>query len=591
MARPKRSAADEQPHRSELHSGFLRRSGPRPPRSQVPGNDDTETDRLLLALRTHQIELELQSEELHEARRALADARDQFADLYDGAPVGYITMTGEGVVSRANLRFAAMVGAERASVEGRLFSDFIQAEDQEDFHLHRQALRRRAEPQCCEFRLVRLAAEPIWVSLESVVVDDGEHGTVVRSAVRDITAWKEAEAKQDRLREILLQSQKLEAIGTLAGGVAHDMNNILAVIMALGCRLEGSLSDEHPHLQDVRDIMAAVARGSKLTQNLLDYAHRSARRIESCCVNDVVERLLAVLNRTTPKRINIQSSLEQELAFVDCDPDQLTQMLMNICLNSVDAIAEYGTITIATRNVRREGETLAGFPELLAGSYVSIQVSDDGCGMDDATQRRACEPFFTTKEVGKGTGLGLSMVCGVVEELGGALRVTSEVERGTTIRILLPSRSVGLRRRSQHPGPIGTSAAGRTVLVVDDESLVRTAFRHLLHDLGYSVMVAESGYAAIEAYQADPNGIDVVLLDLSMPTMDGAECFSRLRELNPYVKVVFCTGRARGEAAARIIADREVPVLSKPCRMEELAAALAQAIEEPLVPSSMGQGS
>lgn len=582
MGNAKRTDGGDQPRRRHRrHSGFLphptSRAAARTPSPEL--EDDRDAKRVLEELRTHQLELELQNEELRRTQADLLAARDEFAALYDGAPVGYVTTNHGGLVRRANLRFAELLGKDRDSLLGRLLSDSIFSEDQDTYYLHRQAMAGLRGRRSCELRMVKPGGETRWVTLDSVNADEAHGEASIRSAVCDITERKQAEAERERLHDVLVQAQKMEAIGTLAGGIAHDINNILAVIMALGCRLEVSLSEDHPNRQDVRDIVSAVLRGSKLTQDLLDYAHKGTHQLESTCLNDVVERLLAVLKRTVPKHIEIQAELDQELCFVDGDPDKLTQALMNVCLNSVDAIADRGTITITTGSVSQADDILAGFPELEAGSFASVQVADNGCGMDAETVRRACEPFFTTKDVGRGTGLGLSMVYGVVREVGGALRVTSEPHRGTVVLMLLPSRSAGNRLRSQHPGPVGMRGLGRTIMVVDDEALVRSAFQRVLRDIGYGVVVAEGGRAALEAYEANPGAIDAVLLDLSMPEMDGAECYTRLKALNPDVRVVFCTGRARGEAAARLFAGRDVSMVTKPCRPEDLAAALAQALD------------
>lgn len=265
------------------------------------------THALLLTyeLQTRQLELEIQNEQLHASQRELARAKDTLADLYEHAPVGYVTSTHEGVVLSANLSFAALVDAERDSLVGRPLSDWVARDDQDAYHHHRGQLQAGAGQQSCELRMLRASGETFWGALESAVIDAADGTAEVRSAVVDITQRKRAEQEERQLKERLEQSQKMEAIGALAGRVAHDVNNILAVILALGCRLERDLPKNQGSCQDVRDIVAAVFRGKKLIQDLLDFARRGSRGKEGCAPHDVVEGLVSVLERAAPQRDNI----------------------------------------------------------------------------------------------------------------------------------------------------------------------------------------------------------------------------------------------------------------------------------------------
>ncbi|MBN1605940.1 MAG: response regulator, partial [Polyangiaceae bacterium] len=277
--------------------------------------------------------------------------------------------------------------------------------------------------------------------------------------------------------------------------------------------------------------------------------------------------------------IGIELDLDDQTACIECDPDQLTQMLMNICLNSIDAITDKGTITIATGNVLPDDAEFSCESGLTPAAHVRIEVTDNGTGMDAETQRRAFEPFFTTKDVGRGTGLGLSTVYGAVRELGGRVRIFSELHAGTTVRMLLPACTSARTRRSSFPARAGANVPMGTVLVVDDEPLVRLSFARMLEGLGWRVMVADGGPSALELYRANADQIDVVLLDLSMPVMDGAQCFAELRQIDPAVRVALCTGHARAEAAQRFVAGDLPRLVTKPCSPEELAEALGEALQ------------
>lgn len=554
-------------------------------RPDISPEDPRDLARLVSELQTRQLELELQNQEACSTQEDLMRARDALQDLFDAAPVGYVNTDSEGGIVAVNLRFANFIGRAPDTFARCKLSDFIAADDQHVYYLHRRALLDKqgaSEPIACQLRMRAADASMRWLALESVAVADVRGQPQLRTTISDISERKRAEDEHARLMDHLQQTHKMEAIGTLAGGVAHDVNNVLAVILMLSTSLERRLPDQDPKREDVRDIITAVMRGKKLAQDLLDFARKSPRRREICQPTEIVARVGRVLERTIPPRIAVSFQLDGSTAAVEGDPDRLMQVLMNLCMNSIDAIEGQGTITITTANVASDAPDFVDLPELPPMPYVRIEVSDDGMGMDADNQRRAFEPFFTTKDVGKGTGLGLYMVYRAVQELGGGIRLISKPHHGTTIRILLPAfRQAAKATTVMRKIEPRTAPGHRTVLVVDDEAMVRTAWARSLEDLGYAVLLAESGAQALETQRCKGREIAAILLDLSMPVMDGAECYRRLKSVDPDVPVVLCTGYPLGTAAQELVADGSAPrVLSKPCTQEELARALAEAIAQ-----------
>jgi CheY-like chemotaxis protein len=357
------------------------------------------------------------------------------------------------------------------------------------------------------------------------------------------------------------------------------MNNMLAAIMNLASALRDDLDPASPLRQDADDILRACNRGRSLTQNLLGFARRGKYRKARVNLNDVVAEVVELLARTLSKRVEVRQLLERDLADVEGDPNQLHQALVNLALNAADAMEGAGTLTFATELVELREDDLPSAPSLLEGSYVELQVSDTGVGMDEEILRSAFEPFFTTKQPGEGTGLGLSMVYGTVRSHNGQVLIESAPGEGTTVTIrfpaLLPAEEDEVPEQPAGQLPRGAG----TILVVDDEELVRKSTRLLLERLGYTVLLAEDGRTALERYRAH-GAVDLVLLDLIMPGMDGRETYRELQALDPSVRVLFASGYADDDTVRELTAACGAPLMPKPFNLRQLAAAVASAMPD-----------
>lgn len=393
----------------------------------------------------------------------------------------------------------------------------------------------------------------------------------LEAAHHQIKERERAEEERERMRERLVEAQRMEAIGTLAGGFAHEMNNLLGGVMGLAHLLRQETTGDVQ--ADAEEILAATKRGAELTRTLLMLSQERALRRDAMSLEAVVTRVATVLGRTLPKRIRLEVVLEGDLTLYG-DPSRLEQSLLNLCLNAADAMPGEGVLTVAAREVVLD-EARATPLRLSSGSHVALEVRDTGVGMDPPTVRRMFEPFFSTKEKGRGTGLGLAMVYGTVSAHQGVLDVESALGAGTRITAYLPG-APGLVLDA----PIPHSSPDRriTVLVVDDEPLLRTTTRRTLERAGFEVLIAEGGAQALSIFETRRDL--VVLLDLAMPGMDGVECFNRLRAIDPHARVVLTSGYAFQADVEACLREGAFAFLEKPYLANLLIETLEAASEQ-----------
>ncbi len=382
-----------------------------------------------------------------------------------------------------------------------------------------------------------------------------------------------------QMGESLRQAQKMEAIGTLAGGVAHDFNNILQVLWG-----QAELMQAHPRLPpDLRpgleSMISSLDRARDLVRRLLTVGRKVTARVVRVDLNHEVRLVVGILERTLPRMIAIGLALSPNLRAIKGDPGQLEQLLLNLASNARDAMAEGGRLSLSTANLRvGPGASPKELP-LEPGDYVVLTVADTGHGMDPAALQRCFDPFFTTKEVGKGTGLGLSTVYGIVEAHDGLITCDSEVGQGTTFKVYLPADRSGAGAAAPVPSLSAPRVVGGgRVLVVDDEEAIRNAVMEYLEHLGYQVRDAASGEEALEIYGQDPGRFSAVILDLSMPGMGGKACLRKLLELNPKARVLVASGYAGGDVAEEMDQMGATGFISKPFRLSELQRALGSLV-------------
>jgi two-component system cell cycle sensor histidine kinase/response regulator CckA len=403
----------------------------------------------------------------------------------------------------------------------------------------------------------------------------GRNGFIVAAVVtfQDVTERKELEKE-------LRQSQKMDAVGRLAGGVAHDFNNLLTIISGYGQMIMDSLPPDDPVRKDLEAILEASSRATALTRQLLTFSRRQVVEPHIMDLNRQVSRMNRMLRRVIGEDIELKTSLKAASSRIKADPGQIEQVILNLALNSRDAMPHGGRLTIRTEDVALDREQVAGCRALAPGSYVMLSMTDTGTGMTQEALNHAFEPFFTTKAKGKGTGLGLSMVYGIVKQAGGDVTIESEPDKGTTVRLYFPvaGRPARVKKEREETGEM--RGGTETILVVEDEPDVRHLASEMLKQQGYTVIEAGSGPEAVRLWRDNRDRIDLVLSDVVMPHMSGPEMTAELVKSKPGLKVIYMSGYTGETIARHGVLAQGVRFLQKPFTLRTLARKVRAVLDE-----------
>ncbi|HBA54934.1 MAG TPA: hypothetical protein DCZ04_10925, partial [Syntrophorhabdus aromaticivorans] len=529
-----------------------------------------EAQEMLHELQVHQIELEMQNDELRRTQEELEASRERYFDLYDLAPVGYFTFGEEGLILEANLRVAELLGRTRSALINLPLSRFVLPEDQDIYYRHCKELFATGGPGKCELRLVHAGGAPFWVRLEATTTRAG-NGTVCRTAIIDITERKQAEdalkkahglleqrvqqrtaelreahdrlksevAAREAMEERLRQAEKMDAIGTLAGGIAHDFNNILAAIIGF---TEIAMDDSTPENTDVdrshKRVLKAAIRGKDLVKQILAFSRKNPQEIVPLKLSSLIKETIQFLRASLPATVDIGVEITTESDTVLGDPSQIQQVVMNLCTNAGFAMRDKGgRLTISIRDAH-DFYTLPA--DLEPGPYVLFSVEDTGEGMEPYILKRIFEPFFTTKEPGKGTGMGLAVVYGIVKSLHGSITVTSEPGKGTTFNVFIPQAEPSIQSDEADEGDI-PRGTGRILFVDDEEPLMEWGLT-ILRRLGYTVIGVTDSHHALSLFADNPGRFDVVITDYTMPRMTGLDLAKQLLRVRPDIPIILTTG-------------------------------------------------
>lgn len=414
---------------------------------------------------------------------------------------------------------------------------------------------------------------PVEITLSATTV---EGQRLVIASVRDVSQRRQSDDRNRALMEQLTQAQKMEALGTLAAGMAHDFNNMLGAIMGYASAMTRELDKSHRHYTDVDQILSVARRAKRLTDKLLALSRRSDSEFEPLALNSIVQDVVGLLQRTIPKNIIFKTRLVKGV-YLEGDRTQLEQVLLNICLNSRDAMPDGGEIVLKTRTI--ELDQAAAKPlALVPGKYCELVVADDGLGLDPETLSRAFDPFFSTKPSNEGSGLGLALVYAMVTGHRGQVVIDSEEGEGTAVTVYLPATDI--KPVQEIPREIGRQIRGRgeTILLVDDERHLRDMAKRLLEGLGYKVTLAESGEEAEAIYRQQHESIDLVILDVVLVGLSGAETLDRLREIDNDVRVLVSSGYDREGEPRHLLDKRVCGFIQKPYGIEEVNQAIQRAL-------------
>jgi PAS domain S-box-containing protein len=420
----------------------------------------------------------------------------------------------------------------------------------------------------------KVDGNPVPVEIRSRAITYREQ-KVILNVARDISSRIKAEKEKKHLERQLIHSQKMQAIGTLAGGIAHDFNNLLMGIQGYISLMRLQTQQDEPSREYIQGIETAVSNAANLTSQLLGFARKGKYALQPTCLNDIVENSTRMFTRTK-KEITVHKKLPAVLWNVNVDPGQIEQVLINLYLNSWQAMPKGGDIYIQTENIYLTDDYCRPF-EVSGGNYVKVTITDTGVGIADDIIERIFEPFFTTKDVGKGTGLGLASAYGIIKNHNGIIRVYSEPDHGTTFNIYLPASN--LKEVIDAKASWQLMKGNETILLVDDEEATIQVEKLMLQQLGYTVFPVRSGREAVELYKQKAAQFDLVALDVIMPDMDGRDTYDELKKINPQVKVLLVSGYGYNKSIEELMAMGCYGFIQKPFDIVQLSQKIREVIE------------
>jgi two-component system, cell cycle sensor histidine kinase and response regulator CckA len=486
-----------------------------------------------------------------------------------------------GTIRFVSLAVQSLFGTAPESCQGRHLRDFLPEDDAPRMIEMLDRIAQGKITSAISHRWRSASGEYIWCESTMRAVCNAN------ASLAEIVMVTRSIEERRRLEAKVQNSQKLEAVGRLAGGVAHDFNNLLTVINGFSEMVLRGLANPDPSrlTAQVKEIRKAGERASALTRQLLAFGRQQTQTRTQVNLNDVVGEVRKLIGRVLGEDIVISTELASVLRPILADVGLIEQVLMNLVLNARDAMPEGGTLTLRTANAQFDA---APEEDVKPGEYVMLSVGDTGIGMDEKTRARIFEPFFTTKELGKGTGLGLASVYGIVKQTGGHIEVESELDLGTTFRIYLPSGALAAQGFERHPGSV--QLVGReTILVVEDDESVRHVTGAMLRALGYRVIEAATGLEALRQCRQHTGPIHVLLTDVVMPMMNGREVAERVQAMLPGIRTLYMSGYTDDSILRHGIVDNGIAFLSKPLSHESLGRKLRELLNSPVPgPASIG---
>jgi PAS domain S-box-containing protein len=559
-------------------------------------------EQILHELRVHQIELEMQNEELRTAQEEIETGRARYFDLYDLAPVGYCTLSEHGLFLEANLTATTLLGVARSALVRQPISRFILKEDEDIYYLHRKQLFETGEPQEYELRLTKPDGTLIWVHLTSTIAQTEDGGLVCRVVLSDITERKQTE------EALVRQQRSIKLFNRIANVfLTSPRNEVFADVLEVILKALDSRFGFFGYIDEAGDLVSP-----SMTRDVWDQCQVSDKSIvfprsswgglwgrsllekQTLIANEklqVPQGHVALENAlATPivyndnlvgqfgEDINLVWLPHSDLWPIKMDPSQLDQLLANLCVNARDAIAGVGNVTIKTDNISFDEAYCSQHPGFLPGDYVLLAISDNGCGMDKDTLLHLFEPFFTTKEQGKGTGLGLATVYGVVKQNNGFINVFSEPDQGTIFKIYLPRNQVKEGRLQDKEANRPVARGHETILLTEDEPAILSMATMMLERGGYTVLAAGSPGEAIRLATEHAGDIHLLMTDVIMPEMNGSDLAKNILSLYPHLKCLFMSGYTANVMAYQSILDGGVNFIEKPFSRGELAAKVREVL-------------
>jgi PAS domain S-box-containing protein len=507
--------------------------------------------------------------ELHEG---IKESNERYLSLFNDALDMIHILDDEGRIIDANPAEMTILGYTKEEFIGKDLSEITHPDYNETTQSYFQKVLAGEKVEIYETALLTKTGETIHVEVNALPRQAGRPG--IREVLRNTT-------ERRKLEQQLLQAQKMEAVGTLAGGVAHDFNNMLSIILGHTELMLTEINSDDPNYENLDQILNAARRSADLTRQLLAFARKQTIEPMVLNLNDTLNGMLKMLKRLIGEGVELIWRPETDIWPIKMDPAQLDQILANLCVNARDAIADVGKITIETQNSMLDQAYCAGHFGFEPGRYVMLAVSDNGCGMDKVIKNKIFEPFFTTKASGKGSGLGLSTVYGIIKQNGGFINVYSEPDHGTSFKIFFRIHEGEITESVGLPAVESPLGEGETILLVEDEKGLLTMGQKLLGKLNYSVITAAGPDEALALAQKNSNKIHLLITDVVMPIMNGKDLAEQIKAFNPHIKVLFMSGYTANVIAHHGVLDKGVHFITKPFSIRSLSAKLRKVLDHP----------
>ncbi len=438
------------------------------------------------------------------------------------------------------------------------------------FFLKKQNKKEINKTHTVELELIHKDGYKIWTeSKMKFIYDSGGKHVGILGVTRDITDRKTAEEEKEKIQAQLLHSQKMEAIGRLAGGIAHDFNNLLVVIMGYADLLSMKLPEESPFYDYASEIKSTAARAASLTRQLLSFSHKQILQMKLIDLNALVSEIEKMLRRLISEDIQLETILAPCNTIVKADPSQISQVIMNLVLNARDSMPNGGKVTIKTESITIQEEEITSIPEAQPGNYSCLSVQDTGTGIDQEAIKHIFEPFFTTKKFGEGTGLGLSVAYGIIKQHKGWIEVSSKKERGSTFKIYLPASAFVMDSENSEESSMN-KGNGERILIVEDDPSVRKCLKKALQSNNYVIFDSANAHEGISVFKKEKGNIDLALIDIVLPDLNGFQLVDEIRLFNPDTRVLLTSGYMTQKSHWEIIKTRQIPFLQKPYDVENL---------------------